>query len=52
MASFVSVCYLGFDFQLLGVVAQQFSCVIEFTETDPLYIYHFPDLCDELDGPF
>ena len=52
MASFVSVCYLGFDFQLLGVVAQQFSCVIEFTDVEPLSVDEFPDLCDELAGPF
>ena len=42
----------GGGYQFLGVIVQRLSCVIEFTTEEPLYVDKFPDLCDELAGPF
>ena len=42
----------GFDYQFLGVIIQSFYCVLGFTAVEPLAINEFPDLCDDLDGPF
>ena len=42
----------GIGDHFLGVNFQRLSCVIEFTTEEPLYVDKFPDLCDELAGPF
>ena len=34
------------------MIFQHFSFVFEFTAAEPLAVYDFPDLCDELAGPF
>ena len=52
LASFVFVCDFGVKDQFIGVIAQRLSRVIEFTEVEPLSVDEFPDLRDELDGPF
>ena len=46
------VCDFGVEDQFLGVIVQCFSCVLEFTAGEPLSVYDFPYLCDDLAGPF
>ena len=43
---------LGVEDQLLGVIIQRFSCVLEFTAVETVDVNEFPDFCDELSGPF
>ena len=52
MALFVFVCDFGVKDQLLGVIVQRFSCVLEFNLLEPLDVDEFPDLCEELTGQF
>ena len=52
MAFFVFVCDLGADDQFLGVIVQCFSCLLEFDRVETLSADEYPDLCDELTGPF
>ena len=52
MALFVFVCDFGVEDQFLGVIIQRFSHMLDFTVVEPLSVYEFPDLCDELASPF
>ena len=52
MALFVFVYDFGVDDQFLGVITHRLSCVLKFTAVEPLAVYEFTDLCDELAGPF
>ena len=52
MASFIFVYDFGVKDHFLGVIAQFFSRVLEFTAVEPLSVDEYPYLCDELDGPF
>ena len=44
--------YFGVEDQFLVFITQCFSCMIEFTAVELLSVNEFPDLCDELAGPF
>ena len=46
------ICDFGVEDKLLGIIVQMSSFVFEFTAVEPLAVNEFPDLCDELDGPF
>ena len=46
------VCDFSVEDQLLGVIFQCFSRVLEFTEVYLLAVYEFTFLCNELDCPF
>ena len=46
------ICDFGVEDKFLGIIAQRFSRVFEFTAMDPLAITKFPDLFDELACPF
>ena len=48
----VLICDFGVKDYFLGNFIQKFSYVFEFTESTPLAIDEFLDLCDELAGPF
>ena len=52
MALFVFVCDFGVNYQFLRVVVQRFYRVLEFTGMEPLAVYEFPDLSDELADPY
>ena len=52
LALFVFFYDFGIKDKLFGVIIQRFSRVIEFTLVDLLYVDEFPNLCDELAGPF
>ena len=46
------VCDFGVKGQFLSVIIQRFYLFFEFTTVEPLAVYEFPDLCDELSGLF
>ena len=52
MSLFLFVCDFGIKYQFLGVVSKRLSCVLKFTVVEPFAVDEFPDLCDELAGPF
>ena len=52
LASFVFSCNFGVDDQFLGMIVQRLSRVLEFTAVNLFSADKFPDLYDELAGPF
>ena len=52
MALFVFVCDFNVDDQFIVVIVKGFYRVLEFNAVEPSSVYEFPDLCDELTGPF
>ena len=46
------ICDFGNGYQLLGVIFQHSSRILEFTTVEPLDVDEFPDFWDKLAGPF
>ena len=46
------ICDFCTEDKFLGIIFQGLFCVFSLTVVEPLSVNEFPDLCDELAGPF